>query len=100
MTRWRQYFARIRGGQPARLERLQQEGKTIELERVDEDDDVIRIALGFGEEFWRVEPDYQIWPLECSVVKGQLIVEQGVPVTNQAKLSFLRKRITRVFYTT
>jgi hypothetical protein len=100
MTRWRQYFARIRGGQAARLERLERELKTIELDRVDQDDEVIRIALGFGEEFWRVEPEYQVLPLECSIEKGQLIVEQGVPVTNQSRLSFLRKSVKRVVYTT
>lgn len=100
MTWRRGYFERTDRDQSERLQRLAQEGKTIELELLEKNDEAIRIALGFGDEFWRVEQKYHARPREREVDGGKLIVKQGLPVADEADLAFLKKRVKRVVFST
>jgi hypothetical protein len=95
---WSSYCAILRGGEAARLERLMAEGRTVELRDVTPQDRVVVIALGFGDEFWRVRSGYRAHPFKTRVDGGELIVDNGTRVTDAARLSFLQHRIERVVY--
>jgi hypothetical protein len=98
MTRWERYLALIRGGDPARVKELVAAGKTIELRDLDRSDTVVRIRLGFGDEFWRVEPGYRVHPMECLIEGGRLILEGGTRVTEGEKFSFLARKVEQIVY--
>jgi len=98
MTWWARYFGLKRGGERSRLQGLVAAGKTLDIGRLRPEDTVVRIDLGFGDEFWRVEPRYTVVPIECSIDGGQLIVEKGARVRDSATLGFLKKRIDHVVY--
>jgi hypothetical protein len=98
MRGWSRYRAILRGGEAARVERLAAEGRTVEVRDVAPGDRVVVIALGFGNEFWRVHPGYRANPFETRVDGGELIVEDGRSVTDASRLPALERRIERVVY--
>ena len=98
MRRWKEYRAMLRRGDAEHLRRLAADGMTVEVDQVDPSDTVIRIRLGFGDEFWRVQPGYSPNPVEGKVDGGQLIVEGGVRVVDPSRLSFLETKIQDVVY--
>ncbi len=93
--RWRELIER---GEQARLEELAAEGRTVEVGELTPSDEIVRIGLGFGDEFWRVEADYAADPMTCRVHGGKLVVEKGRRVVDEGRLSFIEGRIRRVVY--
>jgi len=87
-----------RGGEPARLRRLVDDGRTVDVRQLAATDRVVAIALGFGDEFWRVRPGYSANPVEGRIDGGELILEDGVRIVDASRLSFLDRRIERVVY--
>ena len=98
MIRWKRYREMLRAGEPARRARLTAEGRVLDVGELDPGAEVIRIALGFGEEFWQVEPGYRLDLEAAAIVGGRLIVKDGERVTDAAKLAFLQRRIEQIVY--
>lgn len=97
MSWWRRYFPDLED-ESVRLRRLADERKTVALRDVSRDDSVVVIAFGYGDEFWRVDPDFEIDSDLGEIRNGRLIVADGIPLRDRARLSFLRTRITRLSY--
>lgn len=101
MTLWARLRAFFRGDEqagPARLAQLAAEARTVELCDLEPADRVIRLALGGGQELWRVHPGYCVRPRRGLVDGGELVVDRGQPVTDASRLAFLEHRIEHLAY--
>lgn len=87
---------RVWRGEEARLRELEAEGRTIALSAVQAGDHVLKLALGFGEEFWRVGNTWQINPNDCRVEGGLLIIQDGRRVTERTEVETVTRNIEDV----
>ncbi len=85
-------------GPARRLEALRAAGDVVDVGQLGVGDEVIELGLGFGPEFWRVEPGYQIDPGAGRVRGGRLILEEGRPLADRRRLEVLARPVVRVRY--
>jgi hypothetical protein len=98
VKRWFRHFRGSLEDEVQRLQRLVTQGKTVQIADVGPEDTVFVAALGYGDEFWSVAPDFDI-DLEVGELRGgRLIMDGGIPLRDRQRLSFLRKTINRLSY--
>ena len=83
-------------GEEARLRELEAEGRTVALSALTPGDHVLKLTLGFGEEFWRVGDTWQINPNDCRIEGGLLITQDGRRVTQRIEVETVTTNIEDV----
>ena len=89
MNWWRSFFPERDPDETPRLARLASEGRTVELDDVGPADTVLIAIFGYGDEYWRVDADYQIDARRGELLNAQLILEHGGKLRDPTRLAFL-----------